>query len=167
MRTGTGTNKYQFGGKIATLALAVLAITVMIYRTIHPVHGPVPILLISSAIVFFTFVICLMLVQLFCLPMRVTVDTDSNFMEIDFLAGKTLFLSPDDISSYSQTKISTRSEGYEGWLLNTTDGRKILLSEFNLSTIAAITDFLKNSNVSFAGTEKFRFLAYYRQALTT
>jgi hypothetical protein len=116
-----------------------------------------------SFVLLFSIFNAVIFVQLLFLPILVIIDSDLKELEIKYLLLGSKVVKVENIDSYSLTVITTKSDSYKGLLLYLTDGKKILLSDFNLKDYTSIESFLNESGIKNSGNEKFRFLAYYMQ----
>jgi hypothetical protein len=162
MFTEISFNRYQLLGKLIGSIVFIAILTLFIIVSIYPRGDQSRWLAPSAAIMFLLFTLVFLL-QIFFLPIGVSIDDVSKKMEIKFLLLKSKNVSIADIDSYNSTIIVTKSESYEGMLLHLKSGKIILLSNFNLKDFSPIELFLNESGIKSLGKEKFRFISYYRQ----
>jgi hypothetical protein len=162
MLTSIGPNKYQLIGKliilIVSVALLLLFVNVMIYP---PVNNTQSVWLLPACIAIFLLLIVIIFIQLLFLPTSFAIN-DSEII-IKYLLLRSKYLQLEDIDSYATTLIFTRNSEYKGVLVHLMNGKRILLSDFNLKDYSSILTFLETSNVKFNGQEKFKFISYYTQ----
>ena len=134
MLTEVGANKYQFIGKAVILIILLGCVGLFVYVTIYPRGEQLTSSLVTPTIFIFLFSILslVMFIQLIFLPAGVSFETTSNQMTIRFLLLTSKTLSLDEIETYATTSIYTKSSQYEGLLLHLKNGKKLLLSDFNL-----------------------------------
>ena len=160
-----GSNKYQFIGKIIVLIVfGCISILPLYALALKGNFGSWTQLIIPCLVTLLFLVGSLvMFVQLRFLPRAVIIDNNSKKLELKYVFQPTIAIGIERIDSYSSTNICTKSDNYKGLLLYLIDGKKILLSDFNLKDYSPIVKFLDDMNVKNHGDEKFLFFAYYTQ----
>ena len=98
--------------------------------------------------------------QMIIFPVGIYINEDLNKIKINFLLKKSLFINTDVIESYSL--ITGMRSGYQGVSINLKNGVKILCSTFTLSEFQPIVDFFKKINIPYNGSEKYRFLKFFK-----
>ena len=98
--------------------------------------------------------------QMMVFPIGADIDGEQSLIKFQFLFKKSISLNREDIDSYSF--LTGMRSGYGGISVNLNNSQKILCSSFTLSEYQPIIDFLSEINIRSKGTEKYKFLNFFK-----
>jgi hypothetical protein len=159
-----GFNKFQLFGKFIALPFVLFFFFILVSHFNDMRYGNTSIalqktfLLIMSSFLFVMTV--LVILELIYFPIGVLIDAQISSLTLSFLFLPQISLPVEEIDSYATTYIRTRGGGYAGIFINTCDGKKYLVSDFNLKDHKPVIEFLEGCKIPCTGEEKFRAVSY-------
>jgi hypothetical protein len=156
MATEVSANKGYFWGRIILQIISFAALCYFAYALIlpkgkHIFHEQ------QARDWSFLFIFLVMttggFIKLYFFITGVIIDDKAKVLEIKYLFLPTQKIHLSDISGYSTTIIKSKSSGYQGIYLHLSDGKKLLLSDLNLTDSFPVELFLGDSGVKKMGEE--------------
>lgn len=90
-------------------------------------------------------------IQLFSMP--VSVHIENGQITSGYFGSASKIASIEEVSGYSTIRYATRGGGKKGVILYLKNGSKIAITDFNLSSITAVKDYLESAAVKHFGED--------------